>query len=447
VVEAHARWIVLDIEGTTSSTASVHIGLFGYARPRLGSWIEAHADDPDVAGAVAQVRADAHLPEDAPIAEVVGVLEGWIDADVKATPLKTLQGQIWAAGFAEGDLTSHVFPDVADAMRKWHAQGLQLAVFSSGSVASQKPWFRHTDVGDLSPLIDEWFDTINAGPKREQDSYQRISAVLGASDSILFLSDIPAELDAAQAAGWMTVGVRRPGEPYGDADFGPHATIAGFSQLTVGDAVPAAQPASAMPIELVLEAGERLAHESARLASLGWMRATSGNLSEVLSREPFRLAVTASGLDKGSLTRESIAVVDHAGSPVIVDGLVPLKPSDESTLHALIASRTGAAAVVHVHALAAAMAGHRWHRGVPLRRLEMLKALGRRDDEDVLVPVIANSQDMLVLGERFDAAFDMDVPAVVVADHGLYVWGKDLVQARHRTEALEWLLSFVLACT
>jgi methylthioribulose-1-phosphate dehydratase len=196
--------------------------------------------------------------------------------------------------------------------------------------------------------------------------------------------------------------------------------------------------------EAAVAAGGRLAAEARRLSGLGWMRATSGNLSEVLATEPLRLAVTASGVDKSELRAESVVVVDGAGEPVPVEGLAPLKPSDEAALHARIAAATGAGAVVHVHPLAAVVAGRRSPDGVRLRGLEMLKALGRAADDEVLVPVIANSQDMHELADRFDADHDPGTPGVVVADHGLYVWGRDLVQARHRTESLEWLLSFHL---
>nr|WP_062335597.1 acireductone synthase [Herbidospora sakaeratensis] len=216
-------WIVLDIEGTTSSTESVHVGLYSYARSRLGPWIDAHRDDPEVAQAVRETGG-------ATTEETVAILHGWMDGDVKATPLKTLQGQIWAAGFASGDLTSHFFPDVAPALHRWHARGTRLAVFSSGSVSSQRPWFRHSADGDLSVLIEHHFDTVNAGPKRDSASYERIAATLG-SDDLLFLSDVPAELDAAAAAGWQAIGLRRPGEPSERADFGGHRVVTSFEEI------------------------------------------------------------------------------------------------------------------------------------------------------------------------------------------------------------------------
>lgn len=198
----------------------------------------------------------------------------------------------------------------------------------------------------------------------------------------------------------------------------------------------------------VRTAGGRLAAESARLAANGWMRGTSGNLSEVLSRRPLALAVTSSGIDKGELTEADVVVVDATGDVVEVAGLQPRRPSAEAALHARIAEVTGAGAVVHVHALHAVVAAHRWPAGIALRGIEMLKGIGRAaHDDDVVVPVITNSQDMTELGDRFVAAHDPAVPAVVVADHGMYVWGTDLLQARHHTESIEWLLSYAVATT
>src|SRR5690606_27263641 len=97
-VPVTARWVVLDIEGTMTATSQVHVVLYDYARPRLGPWIDEHPDDPVVREAVAQVKAEAGLDAAAGTAEVVSVLHSWMDADRKATPLKTLQGLIWSEG-------------------------------------------------------------------------------------------------------------------------------------------------------------------------------------------------------------------------------------------------------------------------------------------------------------------------------------------------------------
>jgi enolase-phosphatase E1 len=229
-----ADWVVLDIEGTLTATSQVHVVLYDYARPRLGPWIDDHPDDEQVATAVAEVRSLGGLAPSAGTDEVVAVLHGWMDADQKIAPLKTLQGLIWQRGYATGDLTTELFPDVAPALRTWHEKGLRLAVFSSGSVAGQVASFSRTTDGDLTGLFRGHFDTVNAGPKREPDSYRTIASALAAEPAaVVFVSDVPAELDAAAAAGWQTVGAARPGEPFGDADFGPHRTVARLDELSL----------------------------------------------------------------------------------------------------------------------------------------------------------------------------------------------------------------------
>lgn len=202
---------------------------------------------------------------------------------------------------------------------------------------------------------------------------------------------------------------------------------------------------SATPLH---DAGTALAAESARYAALGWMRGSSGNLSVVLDRDPLRVAVTASGRDKGELTADDVVVVDSTGTAVPDQPRPGQKPSAEAGLHARIAEVAGAGAVVHVHVLTAVLAAERWPRGPQLADLEMLKGFGRAAHADpVTIPVVANSQDMSVLGSAFEAVHDPATPALIVARHGLYVWGRDLRQARHHAECLEWSLRFALETT
>ncbi|MEU7426822.1 methylthioribulose 1-phosphate dehydratase [Streptomyces sp. NPDC040750] len=189
------------------------------------------------------------------------------------------------------------------------------------------------------------------------------------------------------------------------------------------------------------EAGTVLAAEAARFAAFGWMRGTSGNLSVVLSRDPLRLAVTASGHDKGELGPDDVVLVDGRGAAVRGG-----RPSAEAELHARVAALTGAGAVVHVHTVASVAMGRREPGGIVFRDLEMLKGVGQpAHGVEVTLPVVANSQDMTELGDRLAAARDPRMPAVVVAGHGLYVWGADPRQARHHTEVVEWLLELTLA--
>lgn len=220
--------VVIDIEGTVAATGHVHRVLFPYSRERIGDWLAGH-DSPVVAEVLAQTRELSRRPE-ATAAEAAEILRSWIDEDVKAAPLKTAQGEIWRAGYTSGELVSHLYPDVPDALRSWVDGGLALYVYSSGSVAAQRGWFAHTPHGDLTGLFAGYFDLVNAGGKREASSYHRIAATIGLpGERLLFLSDIPAELDAAAAAGWHTVGVRRPEERF--QDLGRHPVIERLDQL------------------------------------------------------------------------------------------------------------------------------------------------------------------------------------------------------------------------
>ncbi|SDY58144.1 methylthioribulose 1-phosphate dehydratase [Herbiconiux ginsengi] len=212
--------------------------------------------------------------------------------------------------------------------------------------------------------------------------------------------------------------------------------------------------------ESLISAGTALAAESARFAGLGWMPGTAGNLSVTLARDPLRAAVTASGLDKGELTATDIVLVDESGDWVTdADGRrltaelgLATRPSAEAGLHAHIAAVTGAGAVIHVHALAAVRAGAAWPEGVLLHDLEMLKGIGHSaHGEEVVIPVVQNHQDMRVLGDDFERVYIprtasvAEVPALIVASHGIYAWGADLRQARWHLELVEALLQIRLS--
>ncbi|WP_330350284.1 acireductone synthase [Streptomyces sp. NBC_00582] len=225
--------VVLDIEGTTSATGFVVDVLYPYSRARFAELLTERAAEPAVARAIAQVRELAGEP-DADAAAIEKTLNSWLDEDRKATPLKTLQGIVWSEGFARGDLVSHFYGDVVPALRAWHSTGLRLYVYSSGSVSAQRAWFTNSPEGDLTPLVSGLYDTENAGPKQDPASYRRIAQATGtAPDRLLFLSDRPGELDAARAAGWRTVGIRRPGEPYYEQGVGDHAQAGAFDEITV----------------------------------------------------------------------------------------------------------------------------------------------------------------------------------------------------------------------
>jgi enolase-phosphatase E1 len=229
------RYMILtDIEGTTSSISFVKDVLFPYARRALPGFVREHGQAPEV-----RRWLDAVATEHGAVCSdevIVEILQGWIDEDRKHTALKALQGLIWSDGYRGADFTAHIYPDAAAALRDWHAAGLPLAVYSSGSVPAQKLFFGHTDAGDLTGLFEGWFDT-EVGHKREAGSYSEIARRLGRlPEDILFLSDVVEELDAAREAGLRTVLVDRlddyPQPRLGDAANG-HARVERFDQIAL----------------------------------------------------------------------------------------------------------------------------------------------------------------------------------------------------------------------
>lgn len=222
--------VVTDIEGTTSSISFVRDVLFPYARRHLPDFVRRLAQREDIARLVDETRVLAGDPR-LNLDGVIDTLVGWIDADRKAPPLKELQGLLWEQGYQSGAYRAHVYPDAVAALRRWHAAGVPLYVYSSGSVQAQKLFFRHSEAGDLTPLFSGYFDT-RVGAKSDSASYRSIAGQVHVpAASLLFLSDSTSELDAAAAAGLRTILLCRHGSLPAPAR---HTVARTFDEIIVG---------------------------------------------------------------------------------------------------------------------------------------------------------------------------------------------------------------------
>jgi enolase-phosphatase E1 len=246
------RGVLLDVEGTTSSLSFVRDVLYPFALQRLSSFLLRRWGDAALGRVRGQLAADpaavaftAWSADDTPEAarsKMAGEALRLMAADAKVTWMKELQGLIWAEGYAVGLLKSHVYPDVAPAMRRWADAGLDVRVFSSGSVTAQKAFFGHTVSGDLTRLLKGHYDT-STGPKSAPESYRRIAAAFPLPPGeVLFLSDKAEELDAAAAAGMRTGLMARPENPPPPDDT-PHSRFASFDMVLVEETTQA-QPAA-----------------------------------------------------------------------------------------------------------------------------------------------------------------------------------------------------------
>ena len=220
--------IVTDIEGTTSSLSFVKDILFPYARANLADYVRLHAEESPVKLLLEATGKEVGIELDTE--QAITQLIQWLDEDKKVTPLKSLQGLIWEAGYKKDDFKGHVYQDAVDNLKAWKAKGLNLYIYSSGSVYAQKLLFEHTEYGDLTPLFSGYFDT-HIGGKKERDSYCRIAKQVDISaDQLLFLSDIKEELDAAKAAGVKTIGLTRDGLPDPTAE---HPQVSSFNFINL----------------------------------------------------------------------------------------------------------------------------------------------------------------------------------------------------------------------
>ncbi|KAK7622256.1 HAD-like domain-containing protein [Phyllosticta paracitricarpa] len=272
--------VLLDIEGTVCSISFVKDRLFPYAIDVLPDTADAKWEDAEFQGYVKSFPGLAQKSAKTFSSYAINLMK----QDSKVPYLKKLQGYLWKNGWESGAFVAPLYADVVPELRAWHGSGKQIAIFSSGSVDAQKLLFGHAENDqhartapesaekkrktdsdepvnkeennaneaepaakkvktmepedddakaevpdvktpavasqDLNPLITDYFDTQNAGPKQEKGSYEKIAKALGKECSeILFLSDNVKEVKAALEAGMKSFVIDRPGnEPLSEDD-------------------------------------------------------------------------------------------------------------------------------------------------------------------------------------------------------------------------------------
>lgn len=178
----------------------------------------------------------------------------------------------------------------------------------------------------------------------------------------------------------------------------------------------------------------------------GWALGTSGNFSAVVNRDPLRIAITASSLDKSRLSPENILEVDADGN---VTNAAGGKPSAETLLHIAIVRSLGAGAVLHTHSVWSTILSdyHMGQGGFFIEGYEMLKGLDgvTTHEHREWIPILENSQDMKSLAAETTRTLQ-ECPkshGFLIRRHGMYTWGKDLTEASRHVEILEFLLESV----
>ena len=177
----------------------------------------------------------------------------------------------------------------------------------------------------------------------------------------------------------------------------------------------------------------------------GWVLGTSGNFSAVVSHDPLRLAITSSGVNKGSLTTSDILQVDGEARVIHGNG----RPSAETKLHIRVVRLRRAASVLHTHSVWGTMLSEAYaaESGLSIEGYEMLKGLEgvTTHEHREWLPIIQNSQDADALAGGVEDALTRhpNAHAFLIRRHGLYTWGRTIAEAQRHVEILEFLLEVV----
>ena len=244
-VELQAKCVLLDIEGTVSDVRFVYDVMFPFAKNEMRTFLRDNWSSARVQDAIRTVASDAGISNidtwlgsswqttSTPgMDRLANHLDELMAKDSKSTGLKQLQGMVWQSGFETGMIQAELFDDVVPSLQEWRDAGLDIRIYSSGSILAQTMFFKHTVLGDLSSFFSSHYDTTIGG-KKESASYTKIAADSQFEPSeIVFVTDIYEELVAAQQAGLQVVASVRPNNVPLPTKF-TGLTINSFSQLKI----------------------------------------------------------------------------------------------------------------------------------------------------------------------------------------------------------------------
>ncbi len=190
------------------------------------------------------------------------------------------------------------------------------------------------------------------------------------------------------------------------------------------------------------ESAKKLSAGGGEFYRRGWVLGTSGNFSSIVSREPFKVCITASGNEKGALDESNFLTVDENGAVTSGDG----KPSAETLVHlAIYRLRENAGAILHTHSVwGTILSDVFFERGaIEIEGYEMLKGLAgvTTHEHRERLPVVENSQDYAALSHVIENTLRENPAAhgVYLRRHGLYTWGESIAETKRHVEIFEFL--------
>jgi len=204
ILPRDGKHLLLDIEGCTTSISFVKDTLFPFVLEHIDTYVNGLAPT-EYNEVLEALNSDLKEEDKARVNDLndcACIVRYMVQNDMKVASLKSLQGQMWKTGYEKGDLKGHVFADFVPFLHWMETHGVQVHIYSSGSVQAQKLLFGYSTHGDLTEFLHQYFDITTSGNKKEASSYTKIAKELGVAPSdIVFCSDSEAELKAAKTAG------------------------------------------------------------------------------------------------------------------------------------------------------------------------------------------------------------------------------------------------------
>lgn len=198
--------------------------------------------------------------------------------------------------------------------------------------------------------------------------------------------------------------------------------------------------------------------ESHKLAKLvrelnltGHNPATSGNYSLRMTGLDNYALVSESGIDKAQFQAENFLPV-HTKELKLHPDFVNSgrKSSDETDIHLAIYRATNANCVLHSHLLEAILFADLYPKQefIQISGMELLKAFRgiTTHESTVEMACFENTQDIRNLSVLVENVLksNQNVFGVMLRQHGLYVWGETVKEAKKHLEVFEYLFKYFL---
>jgi methylthioribulose 1-phosphate dehydratase/enolase-phosphatase E1 len=178
---------------------------------------------------------------------------------------------------------------------------------------------------------------------------------------------------------------------------------------------------------------------------LGWVSGTGGGIS---IKTDDKIVMAPSGVQKERMQPDDMFVLNENGD-IVEKPNKDLKLSECCPLFMSAYKLRNAGAVIHSHSINAVLVTllDKYKNEFVITEFEMIKGIAGHGYYDKLViPVIENTAYEKDLTESLAKAMKEypDSYAVLVRRHGLYVWGKDWVQAKTHAECYDYLFQLAI---